>query len=215
MSAREVIAYAITHAPRGQKGGPYEAIGGDMGDTCERLSASLRWPLDNPVNTAEEVLEEAQEFLAEEIAPKVPHARVIRIVRARPSEASATLETARRRLASVAESMTEHAYQEMASALEVDACRVGPSEASAVEVLRSFIAWVDCDDSDEEAPLRPVEEAARHVLAASGPDPSAVVRAAMRFAEHCTPALEGSAWFEAAREFIDAVDAYRKAGGTP
>lgn len=87
MSAREILAYAITHAPPGVKGGPYEAIGGDMGDTCARLSASLRWPVDNPVNTPEEVLAEAREFLAEEIAPKVPHARVIRIVRkARPSE---------------------------------------------------------------------------------------------------------------------------------
>jgi len=29
----------------------------------------------------------------------------------------------------------------MASALEVDACRVGPSEPSAVEVLRELVAW--------------------------------------------------------------------------
>jgi len=79
---------------------------------------------------------------------RVPHARVIRIVRAGPSEASATLETARRRLAAVAESMTEHAYQEMASALEVDACRVEPSEASAVAGALEAIAHLRADLRD-------------------------------------------------------------------
>lgn len=199
MSAREVIAYAITHAPPGVKGGPYEAIGGDMGDTCERLSASLRWPVDNPVNTAEEVLEEAREFLAEEIAPKVPHARVIRIVRAGPSEASATLETARRRLAAVAESMTEHAYQEMASALEVDACRVEPSEASAVEVLRSFIAWVDCDPMPlARAAMRETEAEAEFFRAERMSEFLAVPRQNLN---------------DVREERRAAVDAYRKAGG--
>ncbi len=97
-----------------------------------------------------------------------------------------------------------------------------PSEASAVEVLRSFIAWADCDDGEEEAPLRPIEEAARRVLAASGPDPSEVVRAAMAeedarvrmvrasYAE--LPSLEGD-WLRCVEATRVAVKAYRKAGG--
>lgn len=159
MSRKEILAYAITHAPRGQKGGPYEGLG-RAGAQVPTLRETLRWRTGKPIP---ETLRHVRKVR--------PHARVIRIVRARPSE------------------------------------------ASAVEVLRSFIAWVDCDDGEEEAPLRPIEDAARRVLAASGPDPMPVVRTAMRFAEHCTPALEGSAWFGATREFIDAVDAYRKAGG--
>ncbi len=169
---KEVIAYAITHAgrtPEGKpiKGGPYEEIGGDIGDGCRSLRDAIRWNVSGPERG------EIDTFL-EDVQKEHPHARVIRIVR-----------------------------------------KARPSEASAVEVLRSFIAWVDCNDGEEEAPLRPIEEAARRVLAASGPDPSGVARAAMRFAEHCTPALEGSAWFGATCEFIDAVDAYRKSGGTP
>ena len=163
MEKKEVIAYAITHAPKGVKGGPYEGVALEPFPR-ERLKEAWRTPAGT--------LERAKSVLVG-VRCRVPHARVIRIVRARPSE------------------------------------------ASAVEVLRSFIAWVDCNDGEEEAPLRPIEEAARRVLAASGPDPSGVARAAMRFAEHCTPALEGSAWFGATCEFIDAVDAYRKSGGTP
>jgi len=128
----------------------------------------------------------------------------------RAGEAERMVEAARRSLSSVAESMTEHAYQELASALEVDACRVGPSEASAVEVLRELVAW---DDGLLPCFLNDIFVRARAVLAASGPDPMPVVRAALRFAALCTPALEGAAWFEATREFIDAVDTYRKAGG--
>lgn len=166
MTAREIIAYAITHAPRGVKGGPYEAIGGDMGDTCARLSASLRWPVDNPVNTPEEVLAEAREFLAEEIAPKVPHARVIRIVR-----------------------------------------KARPSEASAVEVLRAMVAWVDSKGGGFNA----IIARARRVLAASGPDPSEMVRAVETLREQ---AFRGPARRTAALEaLLDTFDAYRKAGG--
>ena len=200
MSAREVIAYAITHAPPGVKGGPYEAESGPPGEECDSLRDACRWP------TTEADARECAIMFLEDHLSWCADARVIRIVRAGPSEASATLETARRRLAAVAESMTEHAYQEMASALEVDACRVEPSEASAVEVLRSFIAWVDCDDGEEEAPLRPIEDAARRVLAAAGPDPSEVVRAAMAWRDW---GGEGAPW----TGLVQAVDAYRKAGG--
>ena len=177
MTAREIIAYAITHAPPGVKGGPYEAIGGDMGDTCARLSASLRWPVDNPVNTPEEVLAEAREFLAEEIAPKVPHARVIRIVR-----------------------------------------KARPSEASAVEVLREYVAW-DCGTA---ADYDRIADKARRVLAGSGPDPMPVVRAAMRrryerkaYLDQARAGRGGTTrLWEAAEDAEDAaVDAYRKAGG--
>lgn len=126
-------------------------------------------------------------------------ARVIRIVRAGPSEASATLETARRRLAAVAESMTEHAYQEMASALEVDACRVEPSEASAVEVLRSFIAWVDCDPMPlARAAMRETEVEAEFFRAERMSEFLAVPRQNLN---------------EVREERRAAVDAYRKAGG--
>lgn len=157
MSRREVIAYAITHAPKGQRGGPYESVI-DFGAQVPTLrDASLHRFGYRP----------SKHTLAR-IRARHPHARVIRIVRARPSE------------------------------------------ASAVEVLRELVAWdgglLPCFFSD-------VLDKARAVLAGAGPDPMPVVRAALRFAEHCTPALEGSAWFEATREFIDAVDTYRKAGG--
>ncbi|HQY59838.1 MAG TPA: hypothetical protein PK141_00450 [Polyangiaceae bacterium] len=127
MTAREILAYAITHAPKGVKGGPYEAESGPPGEECDSLRDACRWP------TTEADARECAVMYLEDHLSWCGDARVIRIVRARPSEASATLETARRRLAAVAESMTEHAYQEMASALEVDACRAGPSEASAVD----------------------------------------------------------------------------------
>ena len=169
MEKREVIAYAVTHAPKGVKGGPYEA-GLAIGEQAPALRDATRWtcgrlPLPETLRAIRKVH---------------PTARVIRIVRARPSE------------------------------------------ASAVEVLRSFIAWVDCDDSDEEAPLRPIEEAARRVLAASGPDPMPVVRAAMRETEAwdaylAAPATRSRAETEvldnASRKRFAAVDAYRKAGG--
>ena len=188
MSAREVIAYAITHAPPGVKGGPYE---GEIaiGTQVHSLREATRWlsglpPLSQTLRAIQKVH---------------PHARVIRIVRAGPSEASATLETARRRLAAVAESMTEHAYQEMASALEVDACRVEPSEASAVEVLRSFIAWVDCDPMPlARAAMRETEVEAEFFRAERMSEFLAVPRQNLN---------------EVREERRVAVDAYRKAGG--
>lgn len=137
MSKREVVAYAITHAgrtPEGKaiRGGPYEAIEGDMGDTCTDLRGALRWPTSEDGNK----LEEARKFLKEDVLPVIPHARVIRIVRARPSEGR---------------------------------------EASAVEVLRELVAW---DDDPPTCTLNDIFARARRVLAASGPDPMPVVRAA-------------------------------------
>jgi hypothetical protein len=219
MSKREIIAYAITHAPPGVKSGPY-AGNGSTANQVPSMALARRYALDD--------LHEAQADVAWLVRNEYT-ARVIRIVRAPPSEASATppighrdggrLETARRLLAAVAEHMTEHAYQELASALGVDACRVGPSEASAVEVLRELVAWdgglLPCFFSD-------VLDRARAVLAASGPDPMPVVRAAMEetdaeeafsAAPHCGRRGEAAALDAAARARVDAVDAYREAGG--
>ena len=171
MSKREVIAYAITHAPRGQKGGPYEA---DDEGTWGTATPSLR--PGHAVRWRARPTQERDDGVLRHVREVHPHARVIRIVR-----------------------------------------KARPSEASAVEVLRELVAYDNVGFAYDSEPcgrrFGAIVDRARVVLAASGPDPAAVVRAALRFVEHCTPALEGSAWFEATREFIDAVDAYRKAGG--
>jgi hypothetical protein len=155
MSKKEILAYAITHAPRGQKGGPYVA---DMG-YAPVLDLEHAWRSD---------ASEPERARAE--SKKRRGTRVIRIVRA-----------------------------------------ARPSEAEAVAVLRDMFATWDARGIICVAAF----DRARRVLAGAGPDPMPVVRAALRFTEHCTPSLEGSAWFEATCGFIDAVDAYRKAGGTP
>ena len=128
MTAREILAYAITHAPRGVKGGPYEAESGPPGEECDSLRDACRWP------TTEADARECAVMYLEDHLSWCGDARVIRIVRARPSE------------------------------------------ASAVEVLRALVAaW------DETGRVRePLFANARVVLAASGPDPMPVVRAAMR-----------------------------------
>ncbi len=69
---------------------------------------------------------------------------------------------------------------------------------------RAFVLAAD----EEEASLRPIEEAARRVLAASGPDPSEVVRAALSWSE--ATAANGTARTVALQL---ACVAYRKAGG--
>lgn len=159
MTAREVIAYAITHARRGVKGGPYEAESGPPGEECDSLRDACRWP------TTEADARECAVMYLEDHLSWCGDARVIRIVRARPS----------------------------------------PSEASAVEVLRALVAsW------DETGRVRePLFANARCVLAAAGPDPSEVARAAMRYLDHGDDGRLGSAWVK----FREAVDAYRKAGG--
>ena len=155
MEKREVIAYAITHAPRGQKGGPYEGLG-RAGAQVPTLRETLRWRTGKPIP---ETLRHVRKVH--------PHARVIRIVRkARPSPSEA--------------------------------------EPSAVEVLRGMLAtW-------EARGIIRVEafEAARRILAASGPDPAAVVRAAMAWSE--ATAANGTARTVALQL---ACVAYRKAGG--
>jgi hypothetical protein len=162
MSKREVIAYAITHAPKGVKGGPYEALRGGYGDPWPTLKGAFQWRGVGNDGPDEEDLELAR-MMRDDVRALRPDARVIRIVRARPS----------------------------------------PSEASAVEVLREV----------ESYPGNGGDLARIQARARRGPDPMPVVRAAMRFAALCTPAFEGTAWFEATREFIDSVDEYRKAGG--
>lgn len=202
MSTREVLAYAITHAPRGVKGGPYTHVA-SLGratktyppDMVAHVKADIgRW-LPTP----------AGHKAAQRFAPKAgPHARVIRIVRkARPSPSSG-------------------------------------QEASAVEVLREL---VDSLSSREGLNLSDLASRARRVLASSpeaGPDPSEVVRAAMAETEaeealRVSVAAKNSApgigprwqaavdaWLAASKrlnaaraERRVAVDAYRKAGGTP
>nr|MBP9863786.1 hypothetical protein [Kofleriaceae bacterium] len=72
MSAREILAYAITHAPKGVKGGPYEAESG----------------VGRPVPTLTEAWRKRSRVTVRRwlraVRRHVPTARVIRIVRARP-----------------------------------------------------------------------------------------------------------------------------------
>lgn len=156
----EVVAYAITHAPPGVKGGPYT---GRMRHV---------W-----------TLAEARRLTRVEAHEKCPRgARVIRIVR-----------------------------------------KARLSEASAVEVLRELVAWSDRCDLDMDDVI-PIADRARRVLAASGPDPLPVVRAAMVRADAHTTCLVKEQcgrdttraqmrWANAEKREDCAVDAYRKAGG--
>ena len=77
MSTREVIAYAITHAPKGVKGGPYEAHG-ECGTSAPTLGGAMRWHWRPSASL-------------DGVRSVVPDARVIRIVRkARPSPSEAS-----------------------------------------------------------------------------------------------------------------------------
>ena len=169
MPKREIIAYAITHAPKGVKGGPYTG-NGSTANQVPSMALARRYALED--------LHEAQADVAWLVRNEYT-ARVIRIVRARPSE------------------------------------------ASAVEVLRELVAWdaglLPCFFSD-------VLDKALAVLAASGPDPMPVVRAAIEEtdveaeffrAERMSKYLAFPRQnLNAAREARHvAVDAYRKAGG--
>ena len=84
---KETIAYAITHAPPGVKGGPYEGCGA-IGGATAHLGCALRWPDAGGRMWAREALASVRR--------SVPHARVIRIVRARPSEAMPVVRAAMR-----------------------------------------------------------------------------------------------------------------------
>lgn len=172
-SEREILAYAITHAPRGVKGGPYESEGAQ---TVALLKDAWR------IGPCFREYARAARGIVQH---RVPTARVIRIVR-----------------------------------------KARPSEASAVEVLRELVAEHD----DVKAVwwrtdiLAGIASRARAVLAASGPDPMPVVRAAM--VEECArvrmdraehgigdfAALE-TAWLKCVEATRVAVGAYRKAGG--
>lgn len=177
MSKKEVIAYAITHAPRGQKGGPYEADDeGTWGTATPSLRPghAVRWRTRPTQERVDGVLRHVREVH--------PHARVIRIVRkARPS-----------RLCDACGFL-----------IEAESRRRTPSEASAVEVLRELVAY-----PGPGAPLAYIQASARRVLAASGPDPSEVVRAALSWSE--ATAANGTARTVALQL---ACVAYRKAGG--
>ena len=173
MSKREILAYAITHAPRGQKGGPYEGpcgIGRPVPTLAEAWRKRTRATVRRWLRAVRAV---------------VPHARVIRIVRARPS-----------RLCDACGFL-----------IEAESRRRTPSEARAGEVLRELVEW------DEGHPLGEhdivgIAHRARRILAASGPDPSEVVRAAMAWSE--ATAANGTARTVALQL---ACVAYRKAGG--
>jgi len=115
------------------KGGPYEAESGPPGEECDSLRDACRWP------TTEADARECAVMYLEDHLSWCGDARVIRIVRARPS--------------------AEPTPQ--------------PSEASAITVLRELVA-----DAPYISPEKLVK--ARSFLAASGPDPMPVVRAAMR-----------------------------------
>lgn len=173
MSKREVIAYAITHAPKGVKGGPYEALRGGYGDPWPTLKGAFQWRGVGNDGPDEEDLELAR-MMRDDVRALRPDARVIRIVRARPS----------------------------------------PSEASAVEVLREVASY-----PGNGGDLARIQARARRVLAASGPDPMPVVRAALREteaeeAEMVHPSAVNAGRRMAAREARRrAVDTYRKAGG--
>jgi len=79
VTAREILAYAITHAPPGVKGGPYEAESGPPGEECDSLRDACRWP------TTEADARECAVMYLEDHLSWCGDARVIRIVRARPS----------------------------------------------------------------------------------------------------------------------------------
>ena len=78
MSRREIIAYAITHAPPGVKGGPYTG-NGSTANQVPSMALARRYALED--------LHEAQADVAWLVRNEYT-ARVIRIVRARPSEAT-------------------------------------------------------------------------------------------------------------------------------
>ena len=78
MSRREIIAYAITHAPPGVKGGPYTG-NGSTANQVPSMALARRYALED--------LHEAQADVAWLVRNEYT-ARVIRIVRAPPSSPS-------------------------------------------------------------------------------------------------------------------------------
>lgn len=224
MTAREILAYAITHAPRGQKGGPYEGCG--VGEEMATLALAQRY------GDAADAHEDASWLMRQGHS-----ARVIRIVRAaRPSEKTTKAErqanTERLRIVgknlcgllvdiSVASradigQRVANALREINSFLPADshvpvpAVDDAPSEAEAVAVLRELVAAHDAydarDEADDLGDLDALIPRARRVLAGAGPDPMPVVWAAVAWRDW---GGEGTPW----KGLAKAVDAYRKAGG--
>ncbi len=217
MSEREIIAYAITHAPKGVKGGPYEAKSGPPGEECDSLRDACRWP------TTEADAHECAVMYLEDHLSWCGDARVIRIVRARPSEDANTErlrvigKNLRGLLVDIGVASREDIgagvalqIQEINRLLPVDdrvpVPEVGtmPSEASAVEVLRELAVYPG-NDGD----LARIQARARRVLASAGPDPMPVVRAALAWVDSRDSADRG----RETSALYRSVDAYRKAGG--
>ena len=129
MSEREIIAYAITHAPKGVKGGPYEGPG-RPGHTVAQLSHAFHY------KTAASAREDA-EWIGERACP----VRVIRIVRkARPSEALA-VEVLRELAVYPGNDGDLARIQARARRVLASA---GPDP---MPVVRAALAWVDSRDS--------------------------------------------------------------------
>lgn len=185
MSKREILAYAITHAPRGQKGGPYEGHG-PAGDKVPSLALAQRYAHD-----ALGVAHEDTSWLVRQ-----GHAaRVIRIVRAErpaPSEASAA--------AVLRELVAWGAHPSPGLLAIVDRARAVLAEAGPdpSEVVRAAM-------QETEA-----EEALRVSVAAKNNAPGV----GLRWRAAVDAWLAASKRLKAARaERGAAVDAFRKAGG--
>lgn len=211
MSRREVIAYAITHAPRGQKGGPYEGCG--VGEEMATLALAQRY------GDAADAHEDASWLMRQGHS-----ARVIRIVRAANTE---RLRIVGKNLCGLLVDISvasradigqyvANALREINSFLPADshvpvpAVDDAPSEAEAVAVLRELVAAHDAydarDEADDLGDLDALIPRARRVLAGAGPDPMPVVWAAVAWRDW---GGEGTPWTGLAK----AVDVYRKAGG--
>ena len=150
---REIIAYAITHAPRGVKGGPYEGSGG-YGVAAASLDDAARWRGGRP-----------RKWTMRNIRKVIPHARVIRIVRKGPS---ADLDAARelsigyaRRMRAATQKLVERFGADGPRSLE-DMVAVACSQAKEWQTATTRILTAE---RDEARRLRKEAEAA---LAAHG-----------------------------------------------
>ena len=239
---RKIIAYTVTHAPLGVKGGPYESWAREAGESCRTLAGAYR----------ASYRDKAEEVAADARDAGVKDARVVGIVRKdrarRPEVVLPAVLANTERLRVIGKNLcgmlvdigvasredigagVALQIMEINRLLPVDdrvpVPEVGamPSEASAVEVLRKLVAEYADYRVNHETFAR-----ARAVLAAAGPDPMPVVWAAMvrrdaraaHAREDASPAPRRQARLaDAWRVFVDAeraedaaVDAYREAGG--
>lgn len=224
MSEKEVIAYAITHAPKGVKGGPYEGKRGGYGDQAATLEEAAMWRGERGRGPDEEDLELAR-MTRDEVRWLRPDARVIRIVRkAKPSEASA-VEVLREARFVLSLCTTERGVRRSPEYETVK--RSGGILGYGATMQAASAAWAEMFDGTPqegsqhtsgpaECTVQRTLAAIDRVLAASGPDPMPVVRAAMRYLDHGPDGRLGPVWVgfrEAGEAYREAVDAYRKAGG--